>query len=561
MSLFSHRRPLLLATSLTATLLPVLAHAEASDTQLTGIEKQIRSLQAELQHMKHDIAARNAEMKSVQKQAARVQAAADARGVNSPSFQVPAGYALVPSQTPSGPMMLAKIEDAPPAPKLPLGTFMLGGVRVTLGGFIEAAGIFRSRNQVADLASNFNTGIPLPNSALYHENESRLSERQSRLSLMAQGNPDQVTTLTAYFEGDLLGAAPTANSNESNSYTPRIRHAYAVYDRSDWGMYFLGGQTWSLLTMDKKGIGYLQSAYDIPMQIDAQYIPGFSWARQMQFRVAKSFDNEKLWIAASVENPQTTYYNGPNGAYPSSLGTVNATNPGGSNFASTVNYSTEVAPDVVVKAAADPGFGHFEIYGVGRFMHDRISKIGQGESKTVLAGGAGAAMLIPIIPHYLEFQASALVGRGIGRYGSAQLPDAVIGPDGAPDPLGEVEGLVGLIGHPSKTVDIYAYGGTEQIGRRNFNYDGKAYGYGNALYSNASCEEELGPSSGCVANTSGIVNGTIGAWWRFEHGPYGTMQIGPQYSYTHRTVYSGVGPTPKTDENMVFLSFRYYPFQ
>jgi hypothetical protein len=37
--------------------------------------------------------------------------------------------------------------------------------------------------------------------------------------------------------------------------------------------------------------------------------------------------------------------------------------------------------------------------------------------------------------------------------------------------------------------------------------------------------------------------------------------VGPQYSYTHRTVYSGIGPTPKTDDNMVFLSFRYYPFQ
>ena len=558
---FARRLALLTATSSLSLAFSHAGFAQDGTSQLTSIERQIKALQAELQHVKRDIAVRNDQMLAVQRQAAHIQAGLDARAVAAP-FAVPPGYALVPATTgPDGSVVLARTAQESAMPKLKQGTFDVGGVRVTLGGFIEAAGIFRSRNEVADVASNFTTGIPLPNSPLYHENESRFTARQSRFSVMAQGNPDQYTTLTAYFEGDLLGAAPTANSSESNSYTPRVRHAYAVYDRSDLGLYFLGGQTWSLLTMDKKGIGYLQSSYNIPSQIDAQYIPGFNWTRQPQFRVAKSFDDGKLWIAASVENPQTTYYNGPNGAYPAALGTVNALNPGGSNFASTVNYSTEVAPDVIVKAAADPGFGHFEIYGLARFMHDRVSQLGQGNSQTVTAGGGGAAMLIPIIPKYLEFQASFLAGRGIGRYGSAQLPDAVIGRDGAPDPLGEVEGLVGLIGHPSHTVDIYAYGGTEQIGRHNFSYDGKGYGYGDPLYSNADCQEELGPSSGCVGNTSGVIQGTIGAWWRFEHGPYGTMQIGPQYSYTHRTVYSGVGPTPKTDENMLFLSFRYYPFQ
>jgi hypothetical protein len=113
-------------------------------------------------------------------------------------------------------------------------------------------------------------------------------------------------------------------------------------------------------------------------------------------------------------------------------------------------------------------------------------------------------------------------------------------------------------------VDVYAYGGTEQIGKGFFNADIKGketpYGYGDPLYSNDTCDEELGASSGCVANTSGIVQGTIGAWWRFENGPYGRMQIGPQYSYTHRSIYQGIGPTPKTDDNMLFLSFRYYPW-
>ncbi len=87
-----------------------------------------------------------------------------------------------------------------------------------------------------------------------------------------------------------------------------------------------------------------------------------------------------------------------------------------------------------------------------------------------------------------------------------------------------------------------------------------AYGYGNLDYSNAGCEVELSTEP-CAANTSGIVQGTVGGYWKFPKGPYGTMQFGGQYSYTHRAVFQGVGRTPGTDENIVMLSFRYYPFQ
>jgi hypothetical protein len=554
------RTALLLASSLTAALLPRAARADSS-SQLSVIERQIKSLTAELQRLKHDEAVRNAQIRAVQQQAAHAQATLDARAAASQIY-VPEGYALVPTKTgKNGAAELVRQDDGSFLAQLKKGTFEVGGVRVTLGGFIEAASIFRSRNEVADITSNFNTGIPLPNSPEYHENEERFTARQSRFSIMAQGNPDDVTTLTSYFEGDLLGGAPTANSNESNSYNPRVRHAFAVYERSDLGFYFLGGQTWSLLTMSKSGIPWQVNDINLPQTIDAQYVPGFMWARQPGFRIEKSFDNHRFALAMSVENPQSVYYAGPNGALPSVFGTVNDANAGGSGFASTNNFSTEVAPDILAKGAMDPGWGHFEVYGIARFPHDRVSMVGDGTSHTTTAYGAGAAMLLPIIPDYLNFEARFLAGRGIGRYGSAQLPDDTLDARGAPDPLGEVMGLVGLTGHPVKDVDLYAYAGTEQIGRRYYDYDGKAYGYGNPLYPNTSCEEELGPSSDCVANTSGIIQGTIGGWWKFEKGSFGTMQVGPQYSYTHRSIYAGVGPTPKTDENIILLSFRYYPFQ
>ena len=38
------------------------------------------------------------------------------------------------------------------------------------------------------------------------------------------------------------------------------------------------------------------------------------------------------------------------------------------------------------------------------------------------------------------------------------------------------------------------------------------------------------------------------------------MELGAQYAYLRRNVFPGVGGEPSADENVVMLSFRYYPF-
>jgi hypothetical protein len=556
----SPRTVLLLASSLGwCVLAPALARAQDAEGRLGSIEKQIQSLQAELRQMKHEMAARAQEAREAQAQAARSQAAAN-RATITAMPAIPPGYALVqsaPGATP-GTVVLAKTE-APEEPKLPLGTFRLGNVQVTLGGFIEAAGIFRTRNEVADIASSFGSGIALPNSPNYHQSEFRETARQSRISGLVTANPDDVTKLAAYAETDFLSAAPTANSNESNSYNLRLRQAYATYDRTDIGFEVLAGQAWSLLTMTKTGI--VPRTENLPLTIDAQYNVGFTWTRQPQFRVVKSFDNGTFWLAGSIESPQTNYYTGPNGLAPSSFGTINVNNPGGSGYAPTNNYSDDIAPDFIVKGAADLGPVHAEAYGLLRIMHDRVSDTGAGANKNVTAGGGGADALVHLIPKFLDVQASFLVGDGIGRYGSAQLPDAVVGRDGQPVPIPEIEALVGVVAHPVPSVDIYGYAGTEQEKAKYFTEAKKGYGYGSPLYDNTSCDVELGASSSCVGNTEGVIEGSAGFWWRFIHGPYGTMQTGVQYSYINRMIFQGQGPTPKTNENQLMFSFRYYPFQ
>ncbi len=570
------------ATALTGAAMAGTAPARADDTgaQISSIEKQIRQLQGELGHMKHSLVQRDADVR-----AARAEAAAANRQAMSVSdrrtnalgqplapqaLSAPPGYSVnlagsgtIPKY---GPYVYVDGVPTPvlyPGPALHKGQFELAGIRITLGGFIAAESVARSRNETLDIGSNFNNSIPYASSPNYHTPEFRESARQSRISLLAEGDPDSVTKLSAYYEADFLGSGSGSNSTESNSYVLRDRQLYATYARKDWDFYVLGGQAWSLLTMNKVGI--TPRLEDVPLTIDAQYVPGFAWTRNAQLRFVKGFDNDRFDLGLSFESPQASYFTGGNGT--GSLdGTVDATNTGSGTLNPDTSYSDDIAPDVILKGTADPGWGHYEAFGLARFLHDRTTVVGNGDNHTVLAGGGGAGAILPVIKGRLDLQGNVLVGEGIGRYGSVGLPDATFSRTGAPLPLPEVIAMVGLVAHPVKSIDLYSYVGTEQITHREAYTEGKkGYGYGSPLYSNVGCNTEQPIASTlaapCTANTSGVVQGTIGGWWRFLRGDFGTMQTGIQYSYTRKTAFEGVGGSPKTDENMVYLSFRYLPFQ
>jgi hypothetical protein len=440
------------------------------------------------------------------------------------------------------------------------------GVKLKVGGFIEGAGIFRSRNETADVNSSYNGGVPLPSNPNYRIPEVRGSARQSRLSLLATGDADKDTAVAAYFELDFLGVGVTSNSNESNSYVPRIRQAYATYARSDWGMYFLFGQSWSLLTQDKVDITPRQE--NIPYTIDAQYTVGFNWSRNMQLRAVKDWGNG-FSLGLSLESAQAVVNAD---ATPSNLGTISTcgsticyANPGGSGgllnngaafpSGALALYSTNFAPDIVLKGALDPGYGHYELYGVGRVFSDNV----HGGNSTRYGGGIGGATILPLVKKKLDFQASFLWGEGIGRYGSAQLPDVTIKPNGELQPVPGLDWLIGLVAHPNESLDLYLYGGQERVRETSY---GPNFGYGNPARDTTDCF--VGPGvvyTSCGADTSNVWQVQLGDWWKFYQGKAGMMEIGASYSYLHRNAFAGTGGAPSTSDNIVMLSFRYYPFQ
>jgi hypothetical protein len=443
--------------------------------------------------------------------------------------------------------------------------FYAGPVKVTLGGFVELMVVDRNRNESADWASNFNGSIPYPNSHNYYLSEYHLTERQSRIAALVEGPDGGSIHPEAYVETDFGGAGGTANYNESGSFSPRVRHFYADLTDKDNGLFLLFGQTWSLITAEKVGLGVRTE--NIPNTIDGQYVPGFSWLRVAQIRFVEKF-NEAFSVGLSLENPAEQVTSNSTTGAPALAAIFN--NPGASNSftagnnATATNISTDYLPDVVVKVAFDPGWGHYEAFALNRWFRSRDITAGAQTNVKSTGQGYGANLVLPLVPKMLDFQAGILAGKGVGRYGSAGLPDATVNANTLGlTPLRGLQALLGLTFRPTPTLTTFVYAGKEMVDKQGYDVTvaGKTYGYGygNGLFVNSGCETEAVGT--CAANTSQIISGTVGGWWKFYSGPLGNGQIGLTDTYVKREIFSGVGGDPNTNINIAMVSFRYYPFQ
>jgi hypothetical protein len=460
------------------------------------------------------------------------------------------------------------------------------------GSFLAGETVYRNRALGADINTPFNS-VSMPGSGMNAISEFYGSGRQSRIALLAEGKLS-MAKLSGYYEADFLSAGVTSNNNESNSYTLRQRQVWGQAAFDD-GLSFTGGQMWSLVTETKHGVDNRSEA--LPLTIDPAYTVGFSWARQYGFRVAKNFNNH-FWLAASLEDPQSTFSE-TNAASNFALGSPGNSsgvyNGGGTavSGAALANYSFNAMPDVILKAAFEPGFGHYEVFGIYSRFRDRVypcveflpgSTLCTGGTSVTGAyndskngGGVGGNARVTIAKH-VDFGLHALYGNGIGRYGTSGLPDSTVNPDGTLAPLRSYQGLATLEYHTPR-LDIYFNGGEEYV-RKRWAIDPvslKPVGYGAPGFNDANCYTETAPGSGgysfgsltCSGQTQSTIEGTFGFWFRPYHGPKGRIQIGPQYSYVVRNAWTGtvvpagsttpaVYGSPHGIDNMFMTSFRYY---
>jgi len=419
-----------------------LATGAAAHAETTTTTKTVKHTRHHVQHVTKTVvqSSSNEEVRILRSEVEQLKARLDAQAQaqQATAAQVAETQVQVQAATATADSAQDKIETIPEQVNVAIGQLpkpktdklYYKGVSITLGGFLEAADIERSHNMVSDIATNFSQ-IPFkgPGAATSgvgnaattgHSSENRLTARQSRVSALIQGDAAPDVHLAMYGEFDFQSAAQTANSNETNSYNPRIRQIYGTVDWDnfggmDMGLHLLAGQNWSLATMNTKGITPRNEL--TPPQIDAQYIPGFVFARQPQVRVTGDWMNHQLWAALSVENAATT----TTGAVPTNTTVSNA---GQSGFNSGNNVSVNQIPDVIAKLAYEfKPFDrtlHVEAFGIMRDFDDRhaypLITSNARENQDTIVGSFGFGAVLQAIPSVLDLQVSAISGKGVGRY-------------------------------------------------------------------------------------------------------------------------------------------------
>ncbi len=642
---------------------PAKSNAEIA-AEMEELRQALQTQQEQLQLLKEELAKRDRQIEETREAAAAANSRATeanvkateaaatsaevkttASALNSSVASLAASHAAVVNASSATPDGQAKSEEKGPA------SIRFKGVTLTPGGFIAAETVNRQRAESAGINTPF-TGIPYGGNGTGKLTEMNLTGRQSRLSLLVEGKLADVK-LSGYYEMDWLGAGTTSNNRQSNSYVLRQRQLWARADfASGWAV--TGGQMWSLATETTNGM-VNRSEY-LPAVIDPQYQVGFTWQRAYGFRVSKNF-NDKFGLAFSLEGPQATVGGRGFSSYSSTSATGSTTtfqnafvyapgNGGGllNGFDGT-GYSLNKTPDVVVKAVLDPGWGHYEVFGIVSTFQNRAypcavvgttaGNFPTPATPTVLScaaststspstagaftdsrtgGAVGANFHAPLFAKKFTVGAEAFYGEGTGRFGSAQLPDATLRPDGTMALIHGGHWMGRLEWHATPKLDLYGYVGGEYAARTAYTgYQsvkltatpaipgcgdvGQAPcpgggiqpsypsitttsistngigGYGSPYSNNTGCSTETLPSGTsapggggtCAGDIRYIGEGTLGFWYKFYQGEKGKMQFGLQYSYFYKDGWSGsnglTGTTsvsPHAVDNMVWTSFRYY---
>ena len=560
---------------------PAKKHATKKQPPKPTVEEQINALREEFQgqidSLKSDLANKDAQLKQAQQTAADAQAAAakaeaDATSQQQATTENAAAVSTLQStvtdmKSANASAVASFSDDAAAIKKSIANPEVLHYKGITLspaGSFLAAESVWRQGAIGGDINTQF-TGVPLQKADAANTCEFFGSGRQSRLAIRAVGKLEKVT-LTGYYEMDWLSAGVTSNNNQSNSYTLRQRQLWADAKFTN-GWDFSGGQGWSLATETTQGL--TRGTEILPATIDAQYEAGFVWTRQYSFRMSKDI-GKKFFAGLSLENAETL---NPAGAgLPTNL-LIGSAGNGGGLYNLNANYSFNLTPDFIAKIAAEPGWGHWELFGIARSFRDRIyPTAGSPFNSTTWGGGIGGGFRAPLVSKKISIGLKGLYGEGVGRYGSSTIADITLRPDGTISPLHGFSALSTLEFNPNPRLSIYTNYGGDYIGRDYTIVGPTEVGYGTYTTDMSGCNTEVksggsfSPSTPakCGGNNKDVQEFTAGYWYNMYNGPKGRLRYGLQYSIFRRDLWSGQGGTtnPSNEahgtDNMFWTSLRYY---
>lgn len=437
--------------------------------------------------------------------------------------------------------------------KSPL-SFRIGTADFTPGGFMDLTQVFRTTNVGSGIGTSFG-GIPynntLPAAGL---TESRFSAQNSRVSLKVD---TKVATakVTGYLETDFLGNAPTNLFVTSNANTLRMRLYWADVRLGKWE--FLGGQSWSMMTPNRKGISPMPGDIFYSQDMDTNYQVGLVWSRDPQFRVV--YHANDFWtMGFSLESAQQ--FTGGVVTFPTGVNTSQQIDTG-SNTA-----TPNVHPDLIAKVAFDHKIAHrdFHIEFAGLYRTFKINTFTAATSHspvvnaddTVGGGGGSINTAFELFKNFRLIE-TAFWSDGGGRYIFGLAPDFIIRPPNAQgiytaSPVHAGSGIGGFEWQAVPNTMLYGYYGGAYFGK---NFVTVAPG----TFCGASGRCGYGYPGSANSQNRSIQEGTLGLIQTLWKNPnYGALQIITQVSYLTRNPWSVASGTPKNAHLVMgYVDLRY----
>jgi hypothetical protein len=417
----------------------------------------------------------------------------------------------------------------------------LGDTCIIPVGFMDLTSVWRDKNAASGPGSNFGS-IPFNNAVNGNLSEFRFTPQNSRLGLRVDGTW-KGTHFIGYNEFDFNGTSGSNGITVSNgAFVPRLRLFWV--DARKGKIEFLAGQSWSMLTPNRKGISALPSDVFYTQAVDVNYMAGLTWTRQPGVRVVYHM-TEKVAVGLSAEQPDQ-YIGGSAGGsgitLPGSYAALSGTQLDAANE---VLAAPTVAPDFIGKISFDPGPRfHFEIAGISR-RFKTVNPALLSQRFTAAGTGLQFGSNFQLVKN-LRLISTNFVSDGGGRYLFGQAPDLVVRANGSLSPVksdGTIDGLEATLGQTL----LYTYYGGIYVGR-NSNYDanGKTlmgYGYSGSPNSQNRAIDEV---------TVGF-NRTL---WKNPR--YGSLNLMGQYEWLNRTPWFVASGSPKSaHDNTVFVNVRY----
>jgi hypothetical protein len=520
----------------------------AADTR-----QEVQQLKAQLADQQRQIAelrAAVAKLIGQSRQAASENAAAPASPQPAASGipqlgQVASTTPIVPAATAALkplalPMPAAAAPQQAMMPESPLQVH-IGSATITPVGFMDFTAVFRTTNPGTGIGTNFGS-IPYNTATAGNISEFRLSAQNSRIGLRVDATVKGASVL-GYMESDFLGFVPANAAVTSNSDNLRLR-LYWVDVRKD-KLELFGGQSWSLLTPNRRGLSALPADLFYTQDMDVNYQNGLVWSRNPQFRFIVH-PNDKLAVGVSLENPEQ-YIGGSGGGglvtLPAAYSTAYASQLNNGN---TALAAPNAHPDIIAKIALDPSSrAHFEVAGLFRTfrVYDPLNTTHQ------MANGFGGSVNFNFeVAKGFRLLSNNYWSDGGGRWIFGLAPDLIVRPDGTLSAVHAGSTVDGFEFAFKKALLFAYYGGT--FIRRDYLLDTTAkkpvyVGYGYPGSSNAQNRAIHEPTFGWIQTL-----------WRDPR--YGALQFISQYSYLYRYPWALAPGSPRdAHTSMVFLNLRY----